>query len=394
MRTICAVTVGRSDWGIYRPVLQAIERESCLKLHLVAGGAHLVAEHGSTLQCIEEDGFVVQDQVDMLLAADTPLAVSKSMGLGTIGFASVYARVRPDILLLLGDRFEMHAAAVGAIPLKIPIAHIHGGEVSHGAIDDCLRHAITKYSHLHFPSTAAHAERIMQLGEEPWRITVSGAPGLDNLSTLTLLSKSELERQLEMELPEKPLLVCYHPVTLQSEQAAEQAQQLLTGLAQHNRPIVITRSNADSGNAVITHLFEKFCRDLPNAQLVDNLGTQVFFSLMNVAAAMVGNSSSGIIEAASFQLPVVNIGLRQAGRAQSGNVINADCESTAIAAAIEQAVSPEFRRQVEPLANIYGNGKAAQKIVEQLKRVPLNERLLIKQFYDLPKQGDEHPQAA
>ncbi|MCG8449786.1 MAG: UDP-N-acetylglucosamine 2-epimerase, partial [Pirellulales bacterium] len=167
MRTICAVTVGRSDWGIYRSIFQAIQQEPSLELYLVAAGAHLVAEHGLTVRAIESDGFVVDDRVDMLLAADTPVGVAKSMGLGTIGFAETYQRAQPDMLLLLGDRFEMHAAAVAAVPFKIPIAHIHGGEVSQGAIDDALRHAITKYSHLHFPSTAGHARRIIQLGEEP-----------------------------------------------------------------------------------------------------------------------------------------------------------------------------------------------------------------------------------
>ena len=394
VRTLCAVTVGRSDWGIYRPVLQAIERDSQLKSHLIAGGAHLLPEHGSTLETIEADGFEVHDQLDMLLSDDTPVGVAKSMGLGTLGFADLYNRIRPDMLLLLGDRFEMHAAAVAAIPFKIPMAHIHGGEVSQGAIDDCLRHAITKYSHLHFPSTVENAQRIMQLGEEPWRITVSGAPALDNLAIHSLLSNEELAKRIGIRLPEKPLLVCYHPVTLQFEKTEQQAQELVAALDFYKGPIVVTRPNADVGNQSIVRIFEQFSATRSNVQLVDNLGTQAFFSLMNESSAMVGNSSSGIIEAASFHLPVVNIGLRQGGRAQSNNVINCDCNRLAIEGAIQRAISEEFCQHVKQVVNIYGDGSAAEKIVARLKSVALNERLMVKQFVDVLPESFVPSQAA
>jgi UDP-hydrolysing UDP-N-acetyl-D-glucosamine 2-epimerase len=384
VRTISVVTVGRSDWGLYLPILEAIRSEPELRLHLIASGAHLVSGHGRTEEVIAADGFTIHDRVQMLLASDSPAAIAASMGLGTIGFAQVYERVRPDLLLVLGDRFEMHAAALAAVPLRIPIAHVHGGEVTAGAIDDALRHAMTKYSHLHFASTSCHARRIVQLGEEPWRVTVSGAPGLDQLRRLRLLSVAELSARLEISLEVPPLLVTQHPVTLQSEKAAEQAEALIEALSSQSRPIIITRPNADTRNSEILERLEHFAAARPNVRLVSNLGTLGYFSLLRCAAAMAGNSSSGIIEAASFQLPVVNIGLRQHGRPRSGNVIDCGDSAAEISAALEQALSPEFRQHCRNVRNIYGDGHAASRIVERLKGAELNERLLIKSFHDLP----------
>jgi len=394
MRNICVVTVARSDWGIYRPVLRAIQDDSDLELSLIASGAHLAPGLGSTIDEIHEDGFEVQDRVDMLLASDTPAAVARSMALGTMGFAQVFDHRRPDVLLVLGDRFEMHAAALATVPFQIPVAHIHGGEVTHGAIDDSLRHAITKYSHLHFPSTQAHADRIRQLGEERWRITVSGAPALDNLRQVPMLSVAELEDRVRLPLPAPPLLVTYHPVTRQYEQSESQVVELLSALAGRTGPMVVTRPNVDSGHSVIAGHFEQFCRDRPNVQLVDNLGTQGYFSLMNVASAMVGNSSSGIIEAASFRLPVVNIGIRQTGRPRSANVIDVDCTAAEISSAIETAVSDEFRASLDGLTNVYGDGHAAGRIVRRLRNESLDETLLLKKFCDiLPSESAGAPPA-
>ncbi|MFM7056239.1 MAG: UDP-N-acetylglucosamine 2-epimerase [Planctomycetota bacterium] len=384
MRTISVVTVGRSDWGLYLPILEAIRSEPELRLHLIASGAQLVSGHGRTEEAITADGFTIDDRVQMLLASDSPAAIAISMGLGTIGFAQVYERVRPDLLLVLGDRFEMHAAALAAVPLRIPIAHVHGGEVTAGAIDDALRHAMTKYAHLHFASTSCHAARIVQLGEEPWRVTVSGAPGLDQLRRLRLLSVEELSARLQISLDVPPLLVTQHPVTLQSEKAAEQAESLLDALGSRNGPIIITRPNADTRHSDILERLERFAASRANVRLVSNLGTPGYFSLMRCAAAMVGNSSSGIIEAASFQLPVVNIGLRQHGRPRSGNVIDCGDSALEIRAALEQALSSDFRRQCQQVQNIYGDGHAASRIVQRLRTTELNERLLIKSFHDLP----------
>lgn len=387
MRTISVVTVGRSDWGLYLPILEAIRSAPDLQLHLIASGAQLVASHGRTDETIAADGFTIHDRVQMLLASDSPAAIAASMGLGTIGFAQVYERVRPDLLLVLGDRFEMHAAALAAVPLRIPIAHVHGGEVTAGAIDDALRHAITKYSHLHFASTDCHARRIIQLGEEPWRVTVSGAPGLDQLRRLRLLSAEELSAKLGIALDVPPLLVTQHPVTLQSEQAARQADALLEVLSSQNRPIIITRPNADTRNTEILERLERFAAARSHVRLVSNLGTLGYFSLMKCAAAMAGNSSSGIIEAASFQLPVVNIGLRQQGRPRSGNVIDCGDSASEIRTALDRALSAEFREHCRGVQNIYGDGHAAGRIVQVLRTTEFNERLLIKSFHNLPESA-------
>lgn len=383
MRTIAAVSVGRSDWGIYRPVLSQIRDDPDLKLRLVVSGAHLTRESGHTVNEITADGFVVDHTVDMLMAADSPAGIAKSMGIGTLGFADVYQSNRPDLLLVLGDRFEMHAAALAAVPFGIPIAHIHGGEVTHGAIDDAFRHAITKYSHLHFPSTQQHADRIVQLGEEPWRVTVSGAPALDNLRAMSLLSRKQLGERLRLDLSEAPVLVTFHPVTLQPAETAAQIKEVVAALSDLRGPIIVTRPNADTHHSQITEQLEQFCSKREDVRLVSSLGIQAYFSLMREARVMIGNSSSGIIEAASFKLPVVNIGLRQAGRPRSANIIDVDCVSSAIIDAVDRACSTAFRGSLQDLRNLYGEGHAAAIITERLKSVPLDDRLLVKRFHDL-----------
>ncbi len=383
LRTIATVTVGRSDFGIYTPVLRAIQADPNLRLHLIATGGHLSPAFGWTVNDISAQGFEISDRVDMLLSADTPEAIAASMGLGIIGLSQVYQRIKPDLLLVLGDRFEMHAAALAAVPFRIPIAHIHGGEVTQGAIDDVLRHAITKYSHLHFASNEAHARRIVQLGEEPWRVTVSGAPGLDNLHTLTLLTQTELEAAIDMKLDKPFLAVTFHPVTLQYDQTERQVEQLLAALDQIELPMVITKSNADTSSQTIINRMEQFARLRPHVRLVDNLGTRGYFSLMSKAAAMVGNSSSGIIEAASFELPVVNVGLRQAGRPRSNNVIDVDCERDHIVSGVQKALDPKFAASLRGMQNIYGDGYAASKIVQRLRSIPLDSKLILKRFHDI-----------
>lgn len=380
-RTIALVTVGRSDWGIYRPVAQAIQRDPELQLRIIATGGHLVPAMGRTIDEIRADGFTVDEQVDCLLAADTPLAVAKSMGLATVGLAEAYHRLAPDLVLVLGDRFEMHAAALAAVPLRLPLAHIHGGELTIGATDDVLRHAITKYSHLHFAATEEFAARIIQMGEEPWRVTVCGAPALDNLASLKLLSRPELESRLGLSLERPPLLATFHPVTLQYDDTEKQVGEFLAALSEFDLPIVMTRPNADAGNQTITQQLACFAEQRPNTVVVDNLGSRAYFSLMAVAAAMVGNSSSGIIEAASFELPVVNICIRQEGRPRSRNVLDVGDNRREIAAALRRALSPEFRQSLRGMKNVYSAGGAAARIVNRLKTVELNDKLLLKQFY-------------
>lgn len=383
MRRIAVVTVGRSDFGIYAPVLRAIEDDPALELQLIVGGAHLTGQFGWTVNEITAQGFEISDKVDMLLSADTPEAVATSMGLGTMGFARAYTRLDPEIIVVLGDRFEMHSAAAAAVPLGIPLAHIHGGEVTEGAIDEAFRHAITKYSHLHFVSTEQYARRVIQMGEEPWRVTVSGAPALDNLRTLSLPDRNELEQRVGLELSPAPLLVTYHPVTIGQDNTESQLENLLGALDRVDCPIVFTYPNADAQSGLILKMIREFLSRHPAARIVDNLGTRAYFGMMNQAAVMVGNSSSGIVEAASFRLPVVNIGERQRGRYHERNAIDVGYGREEILEGIHKALSPAFRDELADLVNPYGDGNAAERVVDRLRTVPLDERILRKKFYDL-----------
>ncbi len=382
MRTIGVVTVARSDYGLYLPVLRRIQAEPDLHLHLIVAGTHLSPDFGLTVREIERSGFPIGERVEMLLSSDTPEGIAKSMGLGTIGFAQAYARFRPDILLVLGDRFEMHAAVVAALPFAIPVAHIHGGELTLGAIDDALRHSITKMSHLHFVATEEYARRVIQMGEEPWRVTVSGSPGLDSLLSTRPFNREELERRYRLDLSAPFLLVTYHPVTLETEQLETQMNELLAALDEVGMSTVFTYPNADTRSRLVIQMTREYAAARPHVQVVVNLGTPGYVSAMRLAAAMVGNSSSGIIEAASFRLPVVNIGIRQQGRTRGKNVIDVGYGREEIVAGIRKALSPEFRASLADLTNPYGDGHAAERIVRRLKEVELNDQLLRKRFHE------------
>ncbi|MBA2271764.1 MAG: UDP-N-acetylglucosamine 2-epimerase (hydrolyzing) [Chthoniobacterales bacterium] len=384
MRTIGVVTVARSDYGIYLPMLRLIQADPELRLALFVTGMHLSPEFGRTVQTIEEDGFEIAERIEMLVSSDTPQAIAKSTGLGLIGFAQAFVNSRPDILVVLGDRFEMMSAALAALPFKIPVAHIHGGEVTFGAIDDALRHSITKLSHQHFVATERYGARVAQLGEFPSRISVFGAPGLDSIGTTELMSSAELAAKFNLTIEGKPLLVTFHPVTLEYEHTERHISELLVALDKAALPVIFTMPNADTSGRVIIRAVNRFVESHAEAQAVDNLGTRGYFSLMSVASAMVGNSSSGIIEATSFQLPVVNIGTRQAGRDRARNVIDVGYERSAVLRGIRTAVSTEFRNGLRGLKNPYGRGDASKRIVDRLKTVELNQELIVKRFHDLP----------
>ena len=384
MRSVAVVSVGRSDYGIYLPILRQIQTESDLKLLLFVSGMHLSPRHGSTIHMIEADGFPVTEKVEMLSNSDSPVDIASAIGRGVIGFAQVYERVPLDILVTLGDRFEMYSAVLAALPFNIPVAHIHGGEITKGAIDDALRHSMTKLSHLHFVSTQTYAKRVIQLGEEPWRVTVSGAPSLDNLETIKYLDRSTLQKQLGIDLGKQVLLVTFHPVTLEPENTEIQIAELLSAIEQSNCPALFTIPNADSGGGLIAEKITAFVATHANAKLVKNLGTQAYFSLMKYAAAMVGNSSSGIIEAPSFSLPFVNIGLRQEGRLRGKNVIDVPYNTNAILKGIRQALNFEFKAGLKGMLNPYHQGNASEIIVNRLKNVTIDKKLLMKSFHDLP----------
>ena len=388
MRTIGVVTTSRADYGIYTPILEGIRADPELELQLLVSGTHLSQEFGRTEQEIQRDGFPIAHRVDALLSSDSPAGIAKSMGTVTLGFAQVFAGIRPDILLVLGDRFEMHAAALASVPFSIPLAHLHGGELSEGAMDEVFRHSLTKLSHLHFVSNQESARRVIQMGEEPWRVICSGAPSLDNLKRVAPITDEEYRQGWGLELADDFLLVTFHPATRESGAAREQGEALVQALSRAGHPVVITMPNADQGGRALREVLQRFVAESGLAQGVENLGTRGYFGLMARATAMVGNSSSGIIEAAAFKLPVVNIGARQQGRLCGANVIHVAGDRDAILAGIQRAVSEPFRRSMERLVNPYGDGEAAPVILEKVKTVPLDQRLLMKRFHDLsPANG-------
>ena len=386
MRSIAVITVGRSDYGLLRPIVQRIADDSELELQLIVSGAHFSEKFGRTVGDIERDGFPIAESLPLAETDDSPQSIARVMGQAVARFGDAYARQQPDMLLLLGDRYDMHAAALAALPMRIPVAHIHGGELTFGAIDDALRHCITKLSHIHFPATEESAARIRQMGEEPWRITISGAPGLDNLAGISLASLADFAQRHQLPITEPPLLVTFHPVTLEHDRTGWHIAELLAALASCDQPILFTLPNADTGHESIIRAIRDFAAARANVFVVANLGTADYFSAMSWAAAMVGNSSSGIIEAASFGLPVVNIGNRQAGRERAANVIDCGHDREAVSAAIRRALDPAFRASLAGLRNPYGDGHAAERIVSRLKAIELGDKVLVKKFADLPLQ--------
>ena len=384
MTRVAAVTVARSDYGILRPVLGALRADPGFHVEVIAAATHLSPAFGLTVRQVEADGYPPVARVEMTIAGDTPTAIALSTGLGVQGFASAIASASPDLLLLVGDRFETLAAGVAAVLLTVPIVHLHGGEVTEGAFDDQIRHALTKMSHVHCVSTDAAGRRVAQMGEEDWRICVSGAPGLDSLFHVRRLSREALEARIGLSLSTPPLLVTFHPVTLQTETIAAEVDALIAALSRVDLPVVATAPNADTAYARIRAAWAAFAAERPGrVALVESLGTEGYVSLLYEAAAMVGNSSSGLIEAPAVPLPVVNIGVRQAGRDRAANVIDVAPEADAIEAAIRRAVRPEFRASLEGLVNPYGDGHAAARIVTHLRTLPDRATLLRKRFVEI-----------
>ena len=384
MRSIGVVTVARSDYGIYKSLLDAIQASPDLELSLYVSGMHLSPDFGLTVEAIESDGYPIAARVEMLLSSDTAEGISKSIGVGVMGFAQCFASRSPDILVVLGDRFEMFAAAVAALPFTIPIVHIHGGERTEGQIDEAIRHAITKMAHLHFVAAEEYAHRVVQMGEQPWRVVVSGAPSLDNLRTMEIPGREELERLLGIDLQERFLLVTYHPVTLQPHAVESQLGELLGALDEAQVPCLFTYSNADVAGRRIIREIQKFASSRSDARVIANAGLRGYYGLMSAAAAMVGNSSSGLIEAASFRLPVVNVGDRQRGRIRPPNVLTVGNARDEIVSGIRRALSEEFRQSLANLENPYGDGTAATTISDVLANVEIDNRLIMKEFHDIP----------
>lgn len=380
-KKLCIVTGTRAEYGLLYPLLNEIKREKDFRLQLVATGMHLSPDFGLTYREIEKDGFRIDGKVEMLLSSDSPVGIAKSIGLGISGFADVFERLGPDILVLLGDRFEIFAAATVAMTAGIPIAHIHGGELTEGLIDEPIRHSITKMAHLHFTSTAAYRQRVIQLGEDPGNVFAVGALGIDNIKSMRLLPRKKLEGRLGFNLKRKNILVTFHPVTLEKNTSGSQFAELLAAIDDlEDMGIIFTKPNADMYGRAIIEKMDSYVEARPGkAVSFMSMGQLLYLSTMRHVDAIVGNSSSGIIEAPSFGIPTVNIGDRQRGRIKAESVIDCKPNKKAISRALRRAFSEDFKK----IRNPYGEGNAAKKIVRVLKRRQFSQSLIMKRFYDI-----------
>ena len=386
MKKVLVITGTRAEYGLLRWVIDGIANSRLLELQLCATGMHLSPEFGLTYREIEKDGYQIDSKVEMLVSADTPSGITKSMGLGLIGFADELERLKPDLLILLGDRYEIITAAMAATLARIPIAHLHGGEATEGLIDEAIRHSITKMSHIHFVAAKEYEQRVIQLGENPNRVFCVGGMGIDNIVKLELLTKDELEDSLDFKLGAKSMLVTFHPVTLENKTSSHQMNELLKSLSEFNDySIVFTLPNADTDGRAIFKKIENFCCESDNCRAFTSLGQLRYLSLLEHADLVVGNSSSGLLEAPSFKIPTVNIGDRQKGRLKAESVI--DCEPTyvQISNAIQKATSLNFKKSCEKVENPYGRGGASELIVQKLEEIDFSN-LLKKNFFVLSKK--------
>lgn len=388
-RRICVVTGTRAEYGLMRGLIAGIRDAEELELQLAVTGMHLSPEFGLTWCEIEADGFPIDERVEILLSSDTPVGVSKAMGLGLIGFADAFARLKPDLVVVLGDRFEILAAASAALVAGIPIAHIHGGETTEGAFDEAIRHSVTKMSHLHFTAAAPYRDRVIQLGEAPERVFLVGGLGIDAIKGLPLLDRAELEAQLDLEFGERNLMVTFHPPTLEPGEAAAQMRTLLDALDSlgPETHLLFTMPNADTGGRELAAMVDRFVASRPNARVFTSLGQLRYLSCMRLMDGVVGNSSSGLIETPSFGIGTVNIGDRQAGRLKAASVIDCAPQQDAIEAALERLFSDDFRKGLAGVENPYGTGGATTAILDVLRRHPLSG-LLKKSFHDIALATD------
>lgn len=382
-RKICVVTGSRAEYGLLYWLLKEIQADPRLDLQLAVTGMHLSPEFGMTVRQIEADGFVPDARVDMLVSSDTPAGIAKSIGLGVIGFADALARLAPDLLVILGDRFEILAAAQAAMVARIPMAHIHGGELTEGLIDEAIRHSLTKMSHLHFVTAERYRERVIQLGESPDRVWNVGAPGLDAIRRIPRMDRGALSGSLGFDLRAPYFLVTYHPVTL-VDGGRQGADALFGALAEFPEyRLLITGANADTGNSAVREAIQAFSAANPGRVFsAVSLGQQRYLSALAHAEAVIGNSSSALIEAPSFRVPTVNIGDRQRGRLRAMTVIDTPEEQRAIVEGIRKALSSSFRAGVKDAVSPFGDGHAAERIRDVLAQHPL-DGLLVKRFQDI-----------
>lgn len=383
-RKVCVVTASRAEFGVLRPLLELIFNDECLDLQLIVTGAHLSKEFGYTKTEIINANIPIAKSIEMLLSSDTPVGICKSMGLASIGFSEAYAELSPDIVLVIGDRYELIPIVSSAVMSRIPVAHLSGGEVTEGSIDDMIRHAITKLASLHFTSIDSYARRVIQMGEMPERVFNVGEVGLDNINNFELLSKTQIEDLLGFSFLNKNVLITYHPETSKNtELSTYNFSELLKSLSHFDDIMFIfTKSNSEVGGGDINKIIDNYVRNNQNAVVFDSLGRSLYLSCLTIVDAMIGNSSSGIIEAPSFKLPVVNVGDRQKGRVRAPNVLDVDAQEDLLVNAIRYALSSSFRCGLQNISNPYGDGSASANIVEILKSIELDS-LYPKVFHDV-----------
>jgi UDP-hydrolysing UDP-N-acetyl-D-glucosamine 2-epimerase len=373
-RTIAVVTTSRADYShLYWP-LRDLAAHPDVDLKLIVLAAHLSPEYGTTVSEIEHDGFSIASRIECLLSSDSDVGMAKTLGLAILGFSDALAQMRPDVLLLIADRYEMLAPASVALTLRIPIAHIEGGEISEGAIDDAVRNALTKMAHIHFTSTDTARARVISMGEEPWRVHRAGAPSLDHIRRSTLLTRDQLEQALDIALADEITVVAYHPVTILKDTISE-ADAVFTALETHRGQVIFCYPNADAGSHQLMARIRSFCGTHRDAHLFVNLSSITYWSLLRESTVLLGNSSSGIMEAASFSLPVVNIGMRQRGRERGPNILDAEPTVDSIRDQLAVAQQADFRESLRSMTNMYGDGHAAERIVSILTSTPLDNLL-------------------
>ena len=383
-RKVCIITGTRSEYGLLYWLIKEIQEDPDLELQLIVTGMHLSPEFGLTYRQIEEDGFKIDKKIEMLLSSDTPVGISKSMGLGMIGFAEAYADLKPDIVVLLGDRFEVFSAAAAATIARIPIAHLHGGENTEGAFDEAIRHSVTKMSHLHFTATEEYKKRVIQLGENPARVFNVGGLGIDNIKKLKLLNREEFENSINFKLGPKNLLVTFHPVTLEHATSEKQFQNLLDALDEvEDTKFIFTKPNADTEGRIIIKMIDDYV-SLNNYKsvAVTSLGQLRYLSAIQFMDGVVGNSSSGLTEAPTFKIGTINIGERQRGRIKADSVIDCEPSKESILIAIRKLYSKEFQDKLKNVKSPYGEGGATEKIKKVLKENNIAD-ILKKEFYDI-----------
>ncbi|MBQ7565058.1 MAG: UDP-N-acetylglucosamine 2-epimerase (hydrolyzing) [Lachnospiraceae bacterium] len=387
MKKICIVTATRAEYGLLRPIIQKFIRRKEYSIHVAVTGMHLSPEFGLTYKEIEADGIQIDKKIEILLSSDTPASISKSMALALIGFADYFEELRPDLVIVLGDRYETLSVASAAMNARIPIAHLYGGDVTEGAVDDAIRHSITKMSYLHFTATLAHRQRVIQMGESPERVFYVGAMAVENAKTVKLLSKTELKEALGFDWGDNRLaVVTFHPVTLEDNTAGEQCRNLLSALMQiESLNIIFTKANADSDGRIINQLLDDYGRKHPETcRVVASLGQLRYLSAVSLADVVIGNSSSGLTEVPCFHVPTVNIGDRQKGREAGKTVIHCRAETESIAKAIHKALSDTFRQDIKDAPNPYELEGTSDRIVEIISKELMTDTIeLKKKFYSI-----------